>query len=128
MSLKHFVQPADMIHASDPDRLVQSDPSQAIKFDALAELRKMDDGTLYQGSEFRRVASLQAPLENLMKCFDPEFMKSKRNFYAWLDSGKNKAYCTYDRRDAATREAIFQRDFGHLFKEKSDGHDLLAAQ
>lgn len=99
---------------SDPATLVASDPAQAEKFAAIAELRKLDDGDF--SGPFKRVASIQAPLMNLLHCFDPEFMKEKRNFFRWLDSGNNKAYCTYDRRSAQARQAHFERDFGHLGK------------
>ena len=68
------------------------------RFEAIAELRKADDGTLYKGSEFRRVASfVNIPLFNAVtKLFDPDFMKDKKKFYSFLD--RHRVYCTYDRR------------------------------
>jgi hypothetical protein len=67
------------------------------------------------------VASLvNVPLGNaIATVLDPEWMKDKKKFYGWLD--RNRAYCTYQRRDRSTQEAMFQRDFGHLFKEVSNG-------
>jgi hypothetical protein len=121
----YFVSPETMDAVSDPDSLVKHDPYQAVKFDALKEMRANDDGTLYKGAAFRHVASIQAPLEHVLRLLDPEFMKEKRNFYSWMDRGNNKAYCVYDRRSAASRQAQFERDFGHLLvKGETNGvHD-----
>jgi len=68
------------------------------RFQAIKELRGQDDGTLHQGQGFRRVASLvNVPLTNAYSTvLDPEWMKDKSKFYAWLD--RNPEYCTYDRR------------------------------
>jgi len=70
------------------------------RFQAVAEERAQDDGTLYRGQPFRKVASLvNVPLFSaLATVLDPDFMKSKRRFYKWLDDGDNWRYCTYDRR------------------------------
>lgn len=65
------------------------------RFDAIADLRKMDDGSLHRGSEFRRVASfVNIPLWNAVTLLDPEFMKDKRKFYEFLR--RNREYATYD--------------------------------
>src|SRR5690348_3270578 len=83
----------------DTDDFMDSHPDvYGPRFEAIAELRKIDDGTLYKGSEFRRVASfVNIPLFNAVtKLFEPDFMKDKKKFYAFLD--RNKQYCTYDRR------------------------------
>ena len=79
--------------------LVEGEPRLADRFDAIAELRSMDDGSLYKGQPFKRVASIIAPFIDIAHILEPEFMKNKRKFYAWLDD--NKEYCTYDRRRTA---------------------------
>jgi hypothetical protein len=68
------------------------------RFEAIAELRKADDGTMHKGQEFRRVASfVNIPMFGAVtRLFEPDFMKDKNKFYAFLD--RNKHYCTYDRR------------------------------
>jgi len=68
------------------------------RFEAIAELRKADDGTMHKGQEFRRVASfVNIPMFGAVtRLFEPDFMKDKNKFYAFLD--RNKQYCTYDRR------------------------------
>ena len=93
-----FVRPSQnlMDKVSDPDGLVARNPDVADRFDAIKELRSIDDGTLHRGSEFRRVANLMGPVEDLLRAIEPEFLSDKKKFYAWLDA--NPAYCTYDRR------------------------------
>jgi hypothetical protein len=106
----------------DPNLLMAVAPDYyGPRFDAIKELRDADDGSLHSGSEFRRVASfVNVPLANaITTVLDPEWMKDKKKFYAWLD--RNRAYCTYQRKDRATQGAMFQRDFGHLFKEVDNG-------
>lgn len=108
------------------DRLMDSDMLMKIapdyyrpRFEAIAELRQQDDGSLHKGNGFRRVASfVNIPLSNAAGLLDPQWMKDKRRFYAWLDRGENKRYCTYDRRGKAGRQQQFERDFGHMFKEE----------
>ena len=83
----------------NPDDFMDNHPDvYGPRFDAIAELRKLDDGTLHKGQEFRRVASfVNIPMFNAVtKLFDPDFMKDKKKFYAFLD--RHKEYCTYDRR------------------------------
>ena len=84
----------------NPDMILKSAPDvYGPRFDAIKEIRDMDDGSMHKGNEFRRVASLvNIPLANMTSILDPEFMKNKKKFYAWLDKGENRAYCTYDRR------------------------------
>lgn len=73
-----------------------ANPSFAERYEAIADLRSIDDGSLHRGSELRRVASLQGPLADLMHVLDPGWVKDKRKFYAWLD--RHPQHCTYDRR------------------------------
>jgi len=89
----------EMDVALDPDMLMKVHPDYyGPRFQAIADLRKLDDGTLHKGNEFRRVASfVNVPLFNKARqLFDPEFMKDRKRFYAFLD--RNRQYCTYDRR------------------------------
>ena len=84
----------------DPDMLIKAQPDYyGPRFQAIADLRKLDDGTLHKGSEFRRVASfVNIPLlNNGMRILDPDFMKDKKKFYEFLD--RHLEYCTYDRRN-----------------------------
>lgn len=90
----------------DPDMLIKAQPDYyGPRFQAIADLRKLDDGTLHKGSEFRRVASfVNIPLlNNGMRILDPDFMKDKKKFYAFLD--RNLEYCTYDRRNRGAMTA-----------------------
>jgi hypothetical protein len=66
------------------------------RFDAIADLRNQDDGSLHRRQGFRRVASfVNVPLfQAATTLLDPEFMKNKKKFYAWLR--RNREYCTYD--------------------------------
>lgn len=79
-----------------PDALVQLKPEiYRERFDAIADLRKIDDGSLHQGNGFRRIASfVNIPLWSGMTLLDPEFMKDKKKFYAFLR--RNREYATYD--------------------------------
>lgn len=91
----------------DSDMLMKAAPDYyGPRFDAIKELRDNDDGSLQRGNEFRRVASLvNVPLANIAGILDPEWMKNKRNFYAWLDRGENHRYLTYDRRKAGKKRS-----------------------
>jgi len=83
----------------DPKLLMASNPEYyGPRFEGIADLRKLDDGTLHRGNEFRRVASfVNIPLFAAMNTLlDPDWMKDKRKFYGFLD--RNPEYCTYDRR------------------------------
>lgn len=93
------------------DTVFSTEPMMALypdiygpRLDAVAELRALDDGSLHRGSEFRRIASFtNVPLFNTVNTlFEPDFMKDKKKFYAFLR--RNKEYCTYDIR----RHAIGQ--------------------
>lgn len=88
---------------SDARNMVRSDPLQAERFNGVADIRRLDDGSLHRGNEFRRVASIQAPLFAVLKLLEPEFMH-KPKFYAWLD--RNPEYCTYDRRKMKKRSDL----------------------
>lgn len=105
----------------NPDLLMAVQPDYyGPRFEAIKELRDQDDGTLHKGNEFRRVASLvNVPLANaLSTILDPEWIKDKSKFYAWLD--RNRQYCTYQRPSVAGRAAQVERDIGHIFKETSN--------
>ena len=80
----------------DPVPLVKLKPEvYRERFDAIADLRRIDDGSLHQGNGFRRVASfVNIPLWAGMTLMDPEFMKDKKKFYAFLR--RNREYATYD--------------------------------
>lgn len=66
------------------------------RFEAIKELRDADDGSLHRGNGFRRVASfVNIPLFKAANTvLDPEFLKDKKKFYAFLR--RNREYCTYD--------------------------------
>ena len=84
----------------NPDMLMAANPAYyGPKFQAIADLRKLDDGTLHKGNEFRRVASfVNIPLfRGAVNLFNPDFMKDKKKFYEFLD--RHLEYCTYDRRN-----------------------------
>lgn len=84
------------------DRILDPKPLMALypevygpRFEAIKELRGMDDGSLHRGNEFRRIASfVNIPLTKGMNLLDPEFMRDKRRFYAFLR--RNREYATYD--------------------------------
>ena len=101
--------------AMSADFLMSADPEYyGPKFEAIAEMRALDDGTLHKGNEFRRVASfVNVPLfRAATTILDPEFMRDKKKFYEWLD--RNRQYCTYQRPSKADRFAQVERDLGHL--------------
>lgn len=81
-----------------PDQLMRSNPEYyGPRFEAIRDLRQQDDGTLYKGAGFRHVASfVNVPLFQAMKVLSPEFLKDKKNLYAFID--RNPAYCAYQRR------------------------------
>ena len=81
-----------------PETLMKAAPEYyGPRFDAIAELRKQDDGTLHRGQEFRRVASLvNVPMFMASKMIDPDWMKDKKRFYKWL--ARNPQYKSYDSR------------------------------
>lgn len=67
-------------------------------YDAIADMRTshQEQGTTLKTPEWKRVASIQAPLEEAIRITKGEFLKDKKVFYSWLD--RNPQYCTYDRR------------------------------
>jgi len=76
------------------------------RFEAIADLRKIDDGTLHRGNEFRRVASLvNVPMWDVMNVLDPTWMKDKRRFYDWLS--KHPEYRTYDKRGGSRPQITY---------------------
>ena len=88
-----------------PSTLMHSDAEYyGPRFDAINDLRKKDDGTLFKGRGFRRVASfVNVPLFMATRLTEPEFLKDKRKFYAFID--RHPEYCTYQRKGRAGREA-----------------------
>lgn len=82
--------------ALNPDMLMAVHPDYyGPRFDAISELRAVDDGTLHKGQGFRRIASfVNIPLFKGVQLLDPEFMQDKKKFYAFLR--RNKQYATYD--------------------------------
>lgn len=86
---------------TDSNLLMATNPEvYGPRFEAIADLRKLDDGSLHKGNGFRRVASfVNIPLFRAMSTvLEPGFMRDKKRFYKWLDTGDNFRYCTYDRR------------------------------
>ena len=91
---------ADMF--MNPDLLMAVAPEYyGPRFQEIKDLRDLDDGTLHKGNAFRRVASfVNVPIFSAVSTLlDPEFMKNKKKFYAFVD--RNKRYCTYDRRKSS---------------------------
>jgi hypothetical protein len=88
----------DLDILTDATRIVHAAPEYYTpRFEAIKELRELDDGTLHRGSEFRRVASLvNVPMVAVAKLMDPEWLSDKRRFYRWL--AKHPEYQTYDLR------------------------------
>lgn len=90
---------------TEVDRVMSADTLMKVapnyyrdRFQAIADLRAMDDGSLHHGNEFRRVASfVNVPLFMATKMVDPEFLRDKRRFYKFMDS--HTEYLTYDRRN-----------------------------
>lgn len=114
MPTEFFIKPSEslMDKVVDPAGLVARNPEMADRFDAIKELRALDDGSLHRGNEFRRVANLVGPVEDLLRAIEPEFLRDKRKFYAWLDA--HPEYVTYQRPSRATRAAQIARDIGHI--------------
>jgi len=112
-----FVRPTEnlMDKVASPEGLVARNPEVGERLDAIQELRSLDDGSLHRGNEFRRVASLVGPVEDLLRAIEPEFLSDSRKFYDWLD--KNPQWCTYQRPTRACRAAQVARDVGHIGKE-----------
>lgn len=87
----------EMDEALDSKALVKIAPEvYRDRFDAIADLRKLDDGSLHQGNGFRRVASfVNIPLFKAANTvLDPEFLRDKKKFYSFLR--RNREYATYD--------------------------------
>jgi hypothetical protein len=81
------------------ETLVKSAPDYyGPRLDAIKDLRDSDDGTGYKGHEFRRVASfVNVPMLMAAKIIEPDFLKDKRKFYAFVD--RHPEYITYQRRN-----------------------------
>ncbi|HLC20930.1 MAG TPA: hypothetical protein VJM10_02325 [Candidatus Methylomirabilis sp.] len=90
------------------------------RLDAIKEMRDHSDGWDSQ-EPFRHIASfVNVPLFNAIgTVLNPDFMRNKNNFYAWLD--RNPEYCVYDRRSHSPgRAAKGIIHPGGLWKEKDD--------
>lgn len=87
--------PAEALLASDAFERLHPEIYEP-RLEAVKELRQADDGTLHRKSGFRRVASFtNIPVFSLATTLmDPDFMKDKKKFYAFLR--KNRKFCTYD--------------------------------
>jgi hypothetical protein len=83
---------------SKPESWIERNPAYVDFYNEIAEMRNPHEeaGTHITKSEWKHVARLQTPLEDAQRVVNPEFLKNKRGFYAWLD--RNPQYCTYDRR------------------------------
>lgn len=82
-----------------PETMLKSDADYyAPRFEEIKRMRDADDGTGYAGQEFRRVASfVNVPMFLAAKLQDPEFLKDKKRFYAFVD--KYPQYVAYQRRN-----------------------------
>lgn len=98
----------DMI--TNADMVVKAGPHYAQMFDRLKEERAIDTG--FTG-EWKKVAELQVPHETAARILEPDFLKNKRKFYAWLS--RNPQYCAYDRRKAKRNSDRFFH-FGGLYE------------
>jgi len=93
----------DLDAITDADKVVAHAPHMADRFDALAELRNAYDtlgtitnhGKIMAGDQYKRVASIPAPLLAAAICLEPDLLIDKRKFYGWLD--RHKEYCVYPR-------------------------------
>lgn len=98
--MKMFVEP-NPIDLMQPALLMKVAPDYyGPRFQGIADLRAMDDGTLHRGNEFRRVASLvNVPLAQATRMTNPGFLRDRRAFYKWLnDPDGGAAYKTYESR------------------------------
>ena len=77
------------------DTVLRSGPHYADMFSRLHEERRLSDDRC--PGEWKKVAELQVPHESAARILEPDFLKDKRKFYAWLD--RNPQYCAYDRRN-----------------------------
>jgi hypothetical protein len=93
---KEAVIDTDIDRLGDVAGLMRSAPAYyGPLFDAIAEERKHDDGSMKSG--FRRVAQLvNVPMLRAMEIVEPSFLKDKRTFYAWL--ARHPEYRTYERK------------------------------
>jgi len=84
--------------AMSADNLMKAAPDYyRPRFEAVKELREIDDGNLHRGNDFRRVASLvNVPMVAVARLLDPAWMGDKKKFYSWLK--RNPQYKTYDSR------------------------------
>ena len=88
-------QPAESM--MDPAELMAKAPDYyGPRFDAIAQMREADDGTGHKGAGFRRVASfVNVPLFMANKITNPDFLRDKKQFYAFID--RYPEYVSYQR-------------------------------
>ncbi len=98
-----YTEPIEQTFLDDTTEAMSKRPEFAPRYDAIKELRELDQQGLQtsvaeasKASGFFRVASLQGPIETLAKVLDPEWMKDKKRFYRWLKA--NPQHATYVRR------------------------------
>lgn len=94
----YIPQPGETLNAiTDPKNVIRSDPSAVNFFDAIKEVRQIQGEA--KGKDWKWVATMKMPYIKLAEIMEGgQFIKDKRKFFRWLDSGNNMAYCTYDRR------------------------------
>jgi hypothetical protein len=95
-----------LIASTNPELLMKVAPEYyGPRFDALAEERKLDDGTLFRGQEFRKVASFtNVPLFEALRIREG-LLKGKKEFYRFLE--KYPQYRTYDKRGGSRPSVTF---------------------
>jgi hypothetical protein len=83
---------------SAPEAWVARDPSYADLFAANAHMRNQhqEQGTVLKTPEWKHVASIIGPVEDVRNLMNPRSILDKKAFYSWLD--RNPEYCVYDRR------------------------------
>lgn len=97
-----FIEPmAGLNLMTNADDFVSRHPEYGERFDAIQERRELYEAiqdTTGRSPAFKSVASLCLPVERVLWVTNPDFLRDKTKFYAWLDA--NPQYCTYDRRKA----------------------------
>lgn len=106
--------PMDLL--SDTDALINLRPDYYNpRFEAIADLRAQDDGSLHRGQEFRRVASLvNVPLALAVKMENREFLRDKKAFWKWL-SGPGARYKTFDSKGGSRTRMTYTDGKGHAW-------------
>jgi hypothetical protein len=81
---------------SSPQAWVARDPTYAKRFQAIADMRNQhqEQGTVLKTPEWKHVASIIGPVEDVRNLMNPRSILDKKAFYAWLK--RNPQYCVYD--------------------------------